>query len=74
MTDAQKLEALIKRIYDNHGAGGNLHIVLDDYNVKDEDIQFCLALPDITPDEKECANLLLSLPENERLELIQRYE
>lgn len=32
----------IKEIYTFHGAGGNAHIVLDDENVDNESIQWCL--------------------------------
>lgn len=62
-----------KEVYANHGAGGNLHIVLDDENIEDEHIRFCLDLPDITPQEKECAEMLLNIPKSKRLELVQRY-
>jgi predicted nucleic acid-binding Zn ribbon protein len=72
-TGAKKLPLLIMKIYANHLAGGNLHIVLDDENITDRDIKFCLALPDITSDERECAEILLTLPESERLKLVKQY-
>lgn len=33
---------LIKELYKTEGAGGLLHIVVDDGNVEDDDIQFCI--------------------------------
>jgi len=35
------VQALIAAVYDYHGAGGNLHIVLDDNNTEDEHLEFC---------------------------------
>ena len=62
------------------GVGGPLHIVLDDYNVEDENITWCLRNMD-NPEfeeyseevEKLCykiGGLLLTIPEEERLELV----
>lgn len=31
----------VRALYDIHCAGGSLHIVLDDQNVKDCDVEFC---------------------------------
>lgn len=33
---------LIGKIYEYSAVGGNAHIVVDDFNIKDENIQFCL--------------------------------
>lgn len=67
----------IKRIYNSFPTGGALHIVLDDGNLGDSDILWCLenTIPKI--DEKltrrlfeSCANALLKLSLEEREELI----
>ena len=76
------LSDLIKRLYMTPGCevGGPLHIVLDDYNVEDENITWCLRNID-NPEfeeyseevEKLCykiGGLLLIIPEEERLELV----
>lgn len=39
---ARQLAVLIKDYYKNNPSGGNCHIVLDDYNVRDSDIKFCM--------------------------------
>lgn len=37
---------------------GALHIVVSDGNMEDEDIEFCMEQPNITPDEMEFAQKL----------------
>lgn len=41
----------------NGGAGGNLHIILDDCNIRRSDIDFCYSL-DLNEIEKECLDLI----------------
>lgn len=49
---------LVRRLYQLDGAGGPLHIVLDDYNIDDGSIQFCLdALCDETDYDGETVML-----------------
>ena len=43
---------LIKKIYAEYSAGGALHIVLDDNNVSDSDILWCLQ--NSIPDKEFC--------------------
>ena len=43
---------LIKQIYKKYPSGGALHIVLDDDNVEDSDILWCLK--NLIPDEELC--------------------
>lgn len=54
-----------------NGAGGNLHIVLDDYNVRDDDVQFCLDLAEQFNDEDGAAlaKLLLKMSKTQRAKL-----
>lgn len=42
--NSRELSKLIKDYYNINGnrSGGNCHIVLDDFNVKDSDIDFCI--------------------------------
>ncbi len=35
------LQPLIDDVYEHHGAGGGLHIILDDFNIEDGHIQLC---------------------------------
>lgn len=43
ITDGRRVHRLITRYYlrDGNSVGGNLHIVTDDGNHRDEDIRFC---------------------------------
>lgn len=63
------LKDLIEAIYEISCVGGALHIVLDDGNLKDKDIQWCIDNSIKQCDNivervlcLECAKLLLSLP------------
>ena len=51
-----------------NGAGGNLHIVLDDDNIDDEHIQFCLDLCTSESDKDgiELCNKLLRMSKTQR--------
>lgn len=48
---------VIAEVYNHHGAGGNLHIVVDDWNLEDGNLEFCSKcidgagmMPDIAED------------------------
>lgn len=69
---------LVRKVYEQpHGAvGGNLHIVLDDYNVEDYWIEQCMDRWDgdeflLTDVEVECAKALLEVPEDDRIDVIR---
>lgn len=70
----QRVRELISIIYNNYsGVGGELHIVLDDRNVEDSSINWCLnnniaKLPDGEAKDiyTECAKLLLKLSYSSR--------
>lgn len=69
---------LIKQIYAKYPVGGALHIVLDDNNVSDEDICWCMIheVPKVTPEDlplfEKCATHLVMLKtEQRRNECIQ---
>ena len=73
----KKAAELIKEIYeqDDCGAGGYAHIVVDDWNLGDGDIDFCIDAAnkgsyDISEEGKQaclnCLNYLKELSENER--------
>ena len=62
----QALYDVIAEIYARHGVGGALHIVLEDLNVKDRHIRWCVENmddPTYTEEDlrlfKRCADLLL---------------
>ena len=64
---------LVKDYYalPNNGAGGSLHIVLDDGNVQDSSIIFCLDICKKNNDEKgiKLCNLLLRMSKTQRRKL-----
>ena len=64
----QALYEVIAKIYEKHPVGGALHIVLDDLNVTDRDIQICIEhmdYPIYTVADRQlflrCAEMLLML-------------
>lgn len=72
----RRAASLIGEVYRHRGAGGNLHIVVDDWNHEEENVQWCLEriLENTNNDpeeqikaEKECAEFLLTLTDEERL-------
>jgi len=76
----KKIIDLIQQIYQQPGGavGGNLHIVLDDYNVDDDSILWCAleAIPDNYHDtdiekEYQYAALLLAIPVKDRKDVIE---
>lgn len=70
----QRIRELVNIIYENYsGVGGELHIVLDDGNLEDSSINWCLnnSIAKITNEEEkkiytECAELLLKLSYSSR--------
>lgn len=64
---------LVREYYSKpgNGAGGSLHIVLDDGNLKDEDILFCREWAKKEKDEDGVvlADLILSLSKTQRRKL-----
>ena len=61
----------VQEYYKDHLTGGSLHIVLDDGNVRDSDVMFCLELAKQRDDTKgiELANLLLRMSTTQRRKL-----
>lgn len=74
----QELYDVIAKIYTVNGVGGALHIVLDDLNVEDHHIEWCIknAIDDYPEEEqnlyKRCAELLLMLHKKQRVEKIEK--
>jgi len=57
---------LIAGVYEIHAAGGTAHIVVDDWNLGDENIDWCLELPDIDDVCRRCLEAMRQLTETER--------
>ena len=60
---------------DDNGAGGNLHIVLDDGNVNDSDVIFCLerAREPNDTDGIKLAELLLQMSKTQRSKIASMF-
>lgn len=75
----ERIRELVGIIYEDYSdVGGALHIVLDDYNIEDDHIKWCLdkSIKEIVDEEekaiyKECAELLLQLSYSSRKRLIR---
>jgi len=52
---------LICAVYKEHTAGGEGHIVFDDWNIENHSINFCLAQPDIDEVTKNALELFKTL-------------
>lgn len=65
--------AAVEEVYEESAVGGNLHIVLDDYNVCDSDLDWC-GLKPLTLAEQECLRLLRGLSLQERTAAIALYD
>lgn len=66
--NADEVLALVRAVYDapDGGTGGNLHIVLDDWNLEDSSIRWCLEREGLTDAERACGEALLAMTESER--------
>lgn len=88
MSDKVKAAAeLIAGVYEHHGAGGGLHVVLDDWNIEDSTVAFCQnyietpeyrANDEVTSDrlgaERNCVHALKTLTEEERGSALALYD
>jgi len=61
----------VQAYYQNNPAGGNLHIVLEDGNVNDSHVQFCLEQASRKGDNEgvDLAQLLMRMTKTQRLKL-----
>ena len=80
--------ALVRQVYDvpYGGAGGHLHIVLDDWNLEDSSIEYCqrghsdpewLGTPmswKLTDVEAKCAEAFLAMTMDERASCLAQYD
>ena len=53
----------ILAVYREHPTGGNLHTILDDYNVEDAFMRVALQRDGLTLTERHCVHALLALSE-----------
>lgn len=72
---------LIAAVYEGHAAGGNAHIVIDDWNLEDEHVHYCRGCSDASQDDEEqcdaetaCLGALLKLTEDERASALAMYD
>ena len=62
---------LVREYYEDNYAGGSLHIVLDDGNIRDSDLEFCLKEAELAGDERaiKIAKLMLQMSKTQRKKL-----
>lgn len=65
---------LISAVYEVHAAGGYAHIVVDDWNLGDDSIDFCLNETDIDDVCHECLVAMKELPMPERIAALALYD
>jgi len=66
-------QGLLMALYEAHGAGGNLHILVDDFNIKDSDVDWCgtFELDDV---ERPVIDLFKSMTVDERGSALAMFE
>lgn len=64
LTDRAREAAKLLALLDEYGAA---HIVVEDWNLRDGDIEFCLNRDHCTPEDETALLALLALPFDERV-------
>lgn len=82
--DVLKVAKLIEQVYNFNAVGGNLHIVLDDWNIEARNIDWCLkkAIPENYHEhsdqeleiERKCATQMRKLPIKQRASALAIYD
>ncbi len=62
---ARECVPLIEAVYNEHCAGGDLHILLDDWNLENRHLKACEKY-ELTAAERACLNFMLEMTENQR--------
>jgi hypothetical protein len=68
--DMRAVLPLIAAVYEESCVGGNLHIVVDDWNIEDHHVKWCAEIPNLTAAEQACVDALLALTEAQRNEVM----
>ena len=79
MTDKETLTKAIEMAREYYGynpVGGYLHIVLDDENVEDSNVEFCIKEAKKYDDSEAIAlgKFILNMPKAQRIKLVHRYD
>lgn len=79
--ETKRVAALVDKLYEGAAAGGTAHIVVDDWNLDDGSIEWCLAQPmpqDYDPKqldiETQALTALLALPMEQRVSAMALHE
>ena len=70
----RKAAKLVEGVYEIHGAGGTAHVVVDDFNITDANVQFCLRDSEPGSIEYRCMQAFVNLSEDERASALALYE
>lgn len=65
---------LFQEYYDKNRAWGNLHIVLDDYNVDNDSVEFCIkqSIENNDEDGEFLARIMLKMTKTQRLKISKK--
>ena len=76
-----KAAKLIKAVYEYSCVGGGCHIVLDDWNIETDHVQWCLdnhhnycESDEQVAAEKECLELFITLSKDERASALAQFD
>jgi len=72
----RKFIALVKEYYSENGAGGSLHIVLDDGNLEDSHVDWCSGYASGANDEagSQIGELMRSMTMEQRQKVYENYK
>lgn len=72
-TEVRLAAEAIDRLYEAHPAGGALHVVVDDWNLEDENLAFC-ATQEMDEVERACFDALMPLSLSARASALGLHE
>lgn len=64
---------LVEAVYGESRFGGNLHIILDDWNIEDDDLAYCRGL-ELTPAEDDCLTAFEAMSQKQRAACLAEQE
>lgn len=70
---ARAVVPLISAVYEASCVGGGLHIVVDDWNLEDESLHWCLRQT-LSDDERRCGEALAALSLEQRAAALAIYD
>ena len=69
----QRAARRIREVYEEDALGGNMHVVIEDWNVRQSDLDWCAPMV-TTVAERRCHEALNDLTEDERTSALALYD